>query len=85
MVCRYVFLHITASLVMFFLITNSNLLTLRIKTINYRILNDKGTVGGYIIDEIGNLFRISLPVDWQKQLPLNSGLLTITPAATADT
>jgi hypothetical protein len=32
---------------MFFLITNSDLLTLRLKTINYSVSNGKGTVGSY--------------------------------------
>ena len=70
---------------MFALVTNSDLLSLCLKTINYRILNGKGTVGSYIIDEIANLFRISLKVKQPKQASLTSGLLTITPAATEDT
>ena len=69
---------------MFSLVTDSALLTLRLKTINYSVSNGKGTVGSYITDEIANLSSISLQVDWQKQAPLISGLLTITPAATAD-
>ena len=72
---------------MFFLLTNSDLLTLRLKTINYSVSIGKGTVGSYITDEIANLSRISLQVEWQKQAPLpwDYWLVTKMPAATADT
>jgi hypothetical protein len=61
---------------MFSLITNSDFVTLRLKTINYSVSNGKGTVGSYITDVIANLSRISLQVDWYKQAPLTLGLLT---------
>jgi hypothetical protein len=64
---------------MFSLVTDSVLLTLRLKTINYRVSNGKGAVGSYITDEIAK------QVDWQKQAPFTSGLLAITLAATENT
>jgi hypothetical protein len=42
------------------LLTDSALLTLRLKTINYSVSNGKGTVDSCVTDEIANLSRISL-------------------------